>query len=467
MLLYTHEQADALLKEVPAMMRDSERLRDSFVAPTLLQRFAISREIWAYILKMQRKVYGGHALSSALSCISSLEIYDHPSRWTTSTFPDIDFYSPNPIHDVVEICKRLYASGMSYVQGKEAAHTGTFVISVEFTRICNVTYVPEVVYKLVPCTIFDSIKMVDPAFAIIDYLKILCDPFTSYWKLDRMMPRFILMQSLFPLRLPAVTKRLTRRGVKSLSRDVIAWASAMPSIAAVGDYALDFFLEDSLDSRGDHLTLVTVNYEADAGIFEEIFKSDKVRERSQLLDDLGRSATFYFYADGVLEFAVTLIDSRDKAVPISGISGVSGLRIASLSYCLLTSLCQHMSARVNNCEAEANFHAQTSARLVAMRLAQTTTTVDVTSKFRDVSLSYIGEPKSAMRTHMAATDDRRIKSAKNAQVWFSFDPSRPSSQGHVSSYMLLKCDGMMIKNPGDSVLVASRASKKMSRVTSG
>lgn len=469
--IYTPEQESSLLKKIPAMMQEAETLRDLYVAPNLHQRHSIASMIWAHIHKFQRKVYGGHALSAALSVVSpetSLKIYDHPSLWSTSSFPDIDFYSPDPISDVIDICKRLYASGMSYVQGKEAAHAGSFVITVEFQRVCNVTYVPDVVYKMIPTTLFGPIPMVDPAFSIIDHLKILCDPFTSYWKLDRMMPRMMLLQRFFPMMLPEPKeKRYKGKTQKHNYAEVMRWASLMRTVAVVGEQAVDFFDFNKISDSSDHVTLVSTDYESDVGIFNETFKSEeskrfRLRERRQLMDDLGRTATFYFYdEDATLDLAVSIIDARDKAVPVCGVDPVSSLKISSFSYCLLTALTQHMSARVNGCDAEAGVHAMTASRLLAAKRRRSDVHDHV---FRDSSLEYIGNPKSTMRAHMAATDDRKIISSKNAPVWFTFDPSRPSSQGHMSNYVLIKHDGMMIRNCNESVIAEYAVNKHYQRV---
>ena len=69
-----------------------------------------------------RKAYGGYALNAAILAVSPQDaIYD-----AASPPPDVEFYSPDPVGDVVDICKRLHAEGHEYVQGKEAVHDGTW-----------------------------------------------------------------------------------------------------------------------------------------------------------------------------------------------------------------------------------------------------------------------------------------------------------------------------------------------------
>ena len=458
MSLYTPSHAAALISKIPEMMAEAESLRSDHVAPTLKQRVAISTIIWNFVRKRQRIIYGGHALNAMLLQTSPKDaIYGQAT--TVAQFPDIEFYSPNPVADIVELCNLIFIDGYRYVQGREAAHSGTYTISVEFTRVCDITYVPKLANDVIPFILVSGIPMVDPAFAIIDYLKILCDPFTSYWKLDRMIPRMMLMQQLFPMNFQTKGKgnAETVTTVRTETLDVMLWVAAAPTLIAVGDHALSFF--SSSNNTSNHLTVVSVNFETDVQTFYDFFKPaiSKTKERHPMIDIIGRMATFYFHNKCT---AVTMIDSRDKAVPVSGVYGKSHIleppmKIASFNYCLLSAMGQHLTAVVNKCRAEADVHMNTASMLIECRRSalesSNTDTTDITSPFRDVSLVYIGEPKTAMRTHMAVTDDRRIKSAKNAQVWFSFDPSRPS-HSKPSSYMYLKCDGTLVHNRGDSAL---------------
>ncbi|GAX86653.1 hypothetical protein CEUSTIGMA_g14061.t1, partial [Chlamydomonas eustigma] len=115
-------------------------------------------------------------------------------------FNDIEFYTPEPHSDLRDLCDLLKADGHQNVQARDAIHPGTFTISVEFNRVCDITFVPRDLYSAIPVKkYFQGLKVVEPWFVMIDQLRILCDPFTSHWKLDRMLPRILAMQRVFPL----------------------------------------------------------------------------------------------------------------------------------------------------------------------------------------------------------------------------------------------------------------------------
>ena len=290
-MLYSPDDESAMIARVPEMMRAAEEMRSTHVAPTKLQRAAIADIIWNFVRRRARKIYGGHALNAAI-----LEIEPGSAIYAPDECHDIEFYSPDPISDVVELCNHIFIDGHRFVQGREAAHHGTFTISVEFTRVCDVTYAPKKVYDSIPQRLYaaspgiDPLPMIDPAFAIIDHLKILADPFTSYWKLDRMMPRIMLTQRLFPLTLPQlmcsppplqpnsspppITANAIagRRHHKYDFSAILDHVEKKTTLIIVGDHAAAYFDAANGVSTpfGKHMTLVSVDYDADVTEFASL-----------------------------------------------------------------------------------------------------------------------------------------------------------------------------------------------------
>ena len=91
-----------------------------------------------------RIVYGGTALDM-LVCKRTggkRRVYEKGS------IHDIDFYSPNPYRDIVEICNRHYQAGVAHVEGHTAESEGTFKIRAEYGReeLADVGYLPRAVF---------------------------------------------------------------------------------------------------------------------------------------------------------------------------------------------------------------------------------------------------------------------------------------------------------------------------------
>jgi len=507
MLLYDDADCAALSAAIPQMMRDGEALKSAHVAPTQDQRAAVSAMVLAFVRHRGRKVYGGHALNAALLDLSPEDAIYSAGRQVqpadeqgiigggASDIADIEFYSPDPIADVVELCDRLFAAGHSYVQGREAMHHGTFTISVEFKRVCDVSFFPRPAYDHLPVRASDPSSMlpfawdplsagvgppvltIDPAFAAIDHLKILCDPFTSYWKLDRMLPRLLLIQKHFPLShpfLPPPPPPPSSHGGKragpppltatemSVVTTALAWAADHGTLAVVGEHALSYFKEwaDVLvgaqtqesqatpcrDPLPRHLTMVSVAYADDlealvsfaeaageagkAASGEQHAPRVRLTEYYPFADMLGRRTTLRLRAGGAP--LITLIDARSKAVPVCG-RGRDGAPVCSLTYAMMTSMALRFLARADSRSTAERDQGEVIASLMLARRVGLTaiglTVADEGSPFRDTHLAFIGQPLSEMRIHMGGTDERRVRAGPNAMVWFTYDPNRNGAGG--------------------------------------
>lgn len=516
--LYTPQGSAALLSDVGRMMKEAELLKMAFVAPTVAQRADVLHATIQLIRARRRKIYGGHALNACLLEGGHAPIYGEGS----DPAPDIEFYSPEPIKDMRELCDRLYAAGHNHVQGREAMHHGTFTVSVEFTRVCDISYVPPKAFEAIPfrsvpvSTILQQkttgpsapsdsvVDVVEPSFALIDHLRILCDPFTSHWKLDRQLARMMTIQRLFPLDLPAPNpfKRDARRPLASVAASealasASAWASGRSSVASVADHALGFYLStrdsDASEQRGTTtrppirlLSLVSVNYEEDLVALAETLDvlGATVVEHYPFIDLLGRRAVFR--VDGAP--VVSLFDARGKAVPVVARSPVDGILVTSVSYAIMVSLAIRFLAVTDKNDSMALVHGGIVSNLIHLRSTLSCglpmsgsessdpgtddaarLLLDARSVFRDTRLSYIGVPRTDMSIHMEMADERRLRSTGNFQAWMTYDPKRPGKGPKTKtgpapalpSYLIFRCDGHAITSAKDSVLAARKVLAEM------
>jgi hypothetical protein len=247
MMIYNPEESSALITAIPDLHKVAEFLHAETVAPTKTQCKKASEIIWSLIRRRGRIIYGGHALNAALGQNSPDNMI-----YTKDDNADIEFYSPDPISDMRELCDRLYIDGHCYVQGREAAHLGTFTVSIEFKRICDITFVPHNVFKALPFIEYNkdpeslsTIAGIDPRFALIDHLRMFCDPFTSHWKLEKTLPRLLLIQSIFPIETPQKTQKPSKYARGPEIPLAMAWlADRSMTAAAVGDLASSYFAGD-------------------------------------------------------------------------------------------------------------------------------------------------------------------------------------------------------------------------------
>ena len=457
--IYNPSDAAVLGARVEQMMAEAEDLKANHVAPTKKERYAIFLTVLELVRTRGRKIYGGHALNAALMQKNIRPIY------TGLAGEDVEFYSPDPIADIKELCDRLYVNNHRYVQGKEAQHHGTFTISVQFTRVCDVSFVPQRVFDAIPTfAMGDNMMGVTPSHALIDHLRILTDPFTSYWKLDKQLPRMLQIQEHFPLDLPPPNLKKKSSSSTSLpppheSIVISKWAASRTSVASVGDHAVAFYarLIDTVEvPRVRHITMVSADYANDLYSLNQMLGMlGKATEHYPFVDMLG-ARTIFRNAEGAP--IATLIDSRGKAIPTVGTDPVDGILVASLTYSLMTSLVMRFLALTENRNAVAQVHAHIAANLIELRKMASSS-----YPFRDVNLFYLGEPRSDMSIHMEMTDERRIRSPPGAMIWFKYDPNgnprrrRNNNAPPPIQNFVARCDGHYIVSQKDSFLAKMRA----------
>ena len=478
--IYSHLDAAALGTMVPQMMRESDFLKATRVAPTLNQRAALLTTILEFIRCKGRKVYGGHALNAAFVQKGLPPIYADQNDIIRN---DIEFYSPDPIGDVKEICNRLFVNKHQHVQGKEAMHNGTYTISVEFVRICDVSFMPQRVFDAIPTFPMDSTLIgVDPSFAIVDHLRILCDPFTSYWKLDKQLPRLLTLQEHFPIETLSPGDSFAKKSTEGVRKknpnqeylDVVtSWAASRETVVSVADHALAFFIKALVEPSAilpefpefpefdvRQITLVSANYSHDLVSLDDILKEKgcAATEHYPFVDLLGSRAIFRTSAGVPI---ATLIDAMGKALPTVGKNPEDGVHVASLTYSLVISLAMRFLARTENRDTVAFVHDQIIANLITVRKyaseisgSTTALVVDVQSPFRDVNIDYLGIARSDMSIHMEIADERRIRSPPGAMIWFTYDPKRGTK--NKQAYYIARCDGHSIVSQKDSMLARER-----------
>lgn len=171
---YTNNDYNEVTEQLPAIIKEIEIKAAEVLEPTIYEQREVMNEIRKYIREKKRKVYGGTAINEAIKLINPDDaIYDE------YTYTDIEFYSPTPIPDLVELTNLLYNKGYKYVVGREAVHEETYSIFVNFRLYCDITYVPTRVYGGIKTLEIDGIRYVHPHFILIDQLRIINQPLTA------------------------------------------------------------------------------------------------------------------------------------------------------------------------------------------------------------------------------------------------------------------------------------------------
>src|SRR5579872_1202388 len=163
---YTDEDYDQVLTQLPDIVKMASERAQEVMEPTLNEQKEVRNHIMEFLRTKRRKIYGGTSMDVLLKAADP-----KAGIYTETEFADIDFYSPKPVFDLVELTNQLYEKGYKYVQGKEAQHEESFSIYVNMHLYCQLTYVPTRVYKGIQTIVIDGIYYTHPHFMYIDQLR--------------------------------------------------------------------------------------------------------------------------------------------------------------------------------------------------------------------------------------------------------------------------------------------------------
>ena len=181
-------------KHIPNLIIENEKVLDVKILPSKKKMLQATDIVKEYIIKNKRKVFGGMAINEAI-------IYKEPKKalYTSTDFPDYDFYSPDPIKDMVTIANLLVKAGFINVSAKEAFHANTYKIKAELyeKELADISYVWSFNYHKIPTLVVKGIHFVRPDFQIMDMYRILTNPMTGWFKVEKNYERCQLLEDLY------------------------------------------------------------------------------------------------------------------------------------------------------------------------------------------------------------------------------------------------------------------------------
>lgn len=322
----------------PKIMKKVEAKKLVEMEPTIDEITKVYEVITDFIKKNKRKVYGGYALNKLLiSKIPSLAIYDE------SDTPDIEFYTPDPLGDLVKICDSLHEKGFKNVIGQEAQHKETYSIFVNFQLYCDISYMPSNIYNKCRYIQADGFNLIHPWFMTIDFFRMFTDPMVSYWRLEKHFMRYLKLQKTFPL--PLINKPLDIEPYESdnLNKTINLLEKMLASKSTIiftGFYVYNYYLINSEYSKLEstykqiqmpYLEVYSTNYVQDGldiiefikNLPEEIKSKISHTEFYPFFQFYGYNTVFYFKDNNVDIPILYLYSNNKKCIPFKEVPYIS------------------------------------------------------------------------------------------------------------------------------------------------
>ena len=148
-----------------------------------------------FVKRKKLKVYGGTSHNTMVVNKNKNDAFYDPNDIKSR---DIDCYSTNPLHDLVEFCDLLYNKGYTDVKGSEAVHEETYKVFCKGWNALDLSYVPSSIFNNIPFTEINGIRYVHPHFAIMDMYRMYTDPINSSFRWQKTFPRLYVLQKNYP-----------------------------------------------------------------------------------------------------------------------------------------------------------------------------------------------------------------------------------------------------------------------------
>jgi len=308
--LYTQYDIDVISDNIDILMKEADQIVQKEFEPTIDEFNLVIKEMESFIKNKNRIVYGGTALNRLIKSKNPKDAF-----YKDFDRPDLEFYSPEPLQDVKELCDLLHSKKFKYVSSAQAQHGDTYKIFVNNMDIGDISYVPLFIYNKLPYIELEGLKYINPRFAFIDYLRMYTDPLMSFWRLQKAIPRGILLLKNFPLEVGngKIKYDILPKDCNDIIMDLSKMLDKMDTIIHVGTYAIKLY---SIDKDKDLLgyEVISVEYKDDVNkIYNELSKKYKIETNEYF--------PYFQFWDRHIEFihdgnvVLTIFRHNDRCIP--------------------------------------------------------------------------------------------------------------------------------------------------------
>jgi hypothetical protein len=248
--MYRNEDIKIIEKNIDIIKDNAFKQYKTLYDPTLKENSNVYSAIKNYIKRKKKIVYGGFAQNLLVTAKNPKDSFYKIIDGVFYNWPDvadIEFYSYSPLVDIIELTEELYKLGFKYVEGKEGIHPETYKIFVNFINYCDISYMPSNIYNNLPIIETNGIKCAHPHFMMVDAYRILTDPMTSYWRLDKVINRFQKILKYYPINQTFTEKKIelkTNHHILKVIRKKIIHKS---DLVIIGFYAFDYYVKKVSD----------------------------------------------------------------------------------------------------------------------------------------------------------------------------------------------------------------------------
>ena len=443
--MYSQRDVELIKNNIEPIIDQIELDKLNIYEPTKDEQMKAINIVLEYVKEKKRKIYGGYAQNKLVMYKDKKDNF-----YKETNIPDIDFYSPEPLQDVKNICDLLYEAkiGENVVEGKEAVHKETYTVFLNFENTCDISYVPLHMYHKIPFIEIDGFIYVHPSFIYLDLYRVLSEPHFSSRTWDKHFSRLYLLQKHYPFKIyneklnsSYDIPKQNEQKILQLNKFILNEIKNKDSFIIVGQCAYNYYLEEShiKDKIYSYINIpliqiISTNYVHDASTLIRIIKEHEdsitFTEFYPFWQFTGYSIIVYY--DNIP--LVHIASHNDRCTPIKKVSfktfydnkviedKKSFVQLGSFDTIFLMNLVAGFRCRVNELSDKCSYHNVFTSHLIMIRnyyFEKTNKNLLNDTLFQSFIPKCIGQSEDPMKERLK---ERRKKAQENKLVIYKYVP---------------------------------------------
>lgn len=315
MELYRDIDIQAITDKLDQIIEDANNIKKKTLEPTIDECLEIKEVIKDFIMKKKRIIYGGTAYNELIKLKNKED-----AIYKENDCKDIEFYTPKPIEDGMELANILHDKKYKYVQFKQATHAETYTIFVNFQQYCDMSYIPSNIYSNMPVINISGLQYSSPIWILVDILRQYNDPITSYWRLkDKTFFRANVLIKNYPLDFKIIEEKNNDTKYDDIKKEIYKKIVSLHTIIFIGSIAETYYLNRSSKINTSNIEIISINYFNDIKIINNIISDILGSKYKNII--INSYKPFFQFRDQHIEFILDNIillkiyGSNHKCIP--------------------------------------------------------------------------------------------------------------------------------------------------------
>jgi len=445
--MYRVEDMDIIQKNINKI-KDSASLEYKYnYEPTVKEISEVCKIIVDYIKSKKRIVYGGYAQNLLLMSKNKDESIYREIEGAYYNWPDladIEFYSYEPLKDLVELTDLIYLKKFKHIEGKEGVHSDTYKIFVNFLNYGDITYMPKFIYDNLPTIQVNGIICTHPHFMAVDAYRVITDPLTSYYRLDKAINRFNIVLKYYPfIEDKNKNKNLDLKSNKEVMRFIRKKICQKSKLVTIGFAAYNYYASklssDYVLKEFPYYEFISANYEEDA-----LYIYNKLNKKFPKKITVKEFCPFFTFSDHRVcfyydNYLVCTLYNNNERCTVYRYSEKKKIHFGTFNLVFMYFLFSYYYAVINKIKVDIEVYNILITKFLVIRnlyLTEHNKNILDDTAFKDFTLKCYGEPHEMLRESFIKGN---LKKKEGKQVKFTYKPT--GKPGKVPKFIFSNCSG--------------------------